>query len=75
MKKRKRKHLAPWVVEQDYLIRWVLKKMPVRYKWRTMYIVADRKPTNEDQVTIFEILPDNTRKTYTVNIDNIDLLI
>jgi len=76
MKKRKKRSRGPWVVEQEHLVNWVLNKMPVRYKWETMYIDhSDRR--GEGYVSIYKVDSQGRRTTEnkSVPIDDIDLLI
>lgn len=76
MKKRKKRSRGPWVVEQEHLVNWLLNKMPVRYKWKTMYI--DHFIRNgEGYVSIYQVDCKGRRTTENrvVLVDEIDLLI
>lgn len=76
MKKRKKCSRGPWVVEQEHLVNWVLNKMPVRYKWKTMYINPLLNENRKRRIILDEYNERGcVKRTHTVDVNEIDLLI
>lgn len=75
MRKPKKRSRAPWVVEHEHLVKWVLNSMPVRYKWKTMYI-DPTMTSSSTHVCIYERNKDGTRGgSMLIPIDDIDVLL
>ena len=77
MRKQRKRSQAPWVVEPEHLLRWALRKLPVRYKWKTMYLSQTKMA--DDQVLLYEKKPNRNGvecwKLHIANADDITLLI
>jgi len=67
----------PWVVDTNHIVNWVQKKMPVKHKNKTMYLMLNEpsEPQHEKNKVILHEKRKMNNRIHTANINDITLLI